>query len=113
MKRAYRLLPLLIILPSLTGPVFAGDDPDTDAQVCYGYARVGYDMVINSRLGVPPDHVVGLAARPAATAERRYSTPVLKIVLGAYLWQGAPDEYAAQVMSSCSQHGTDSCFDTG
>jgi hypothetical protein len=111
MKRAYRLLPLLILLPPLAGPVLAGDD--TGTQVCYGYARVAYDMVINSRLGIPPDHVVGLAERPAATAERRYSTPVLKIVLGAYLWHGEPDEYAAQVMSSCFQHAADLCLDTG
>ena len=35
-----------------------------DQQTCYSLAMVGMDSVINSRLGVLPEHVLDLASQP-------------------------------------------------
>ena len=105
MKGVYVLL--IAILPLMAWSVLAhtfgaggSADGDQGAPICYGYSIVGYDMVINARLGVPPDREVGLAIQPAPGAER-YSTPLLKIVLEAYGWRGGPDDYAMRVMGNC------------
>ena len=71
---------------------------------------VGMDSVINSRLGIHPEHLLHLAAvDPEATITMpehlyvpdRYSPLLLKIIYDAYLWEGAPHEYASQVMYTC------------
>jgi hypothetical protein len=114
MKRVYALL--IAVLPPLVFPVltYASASGDDGAPVCYGYAIVGYDMVVNARLGVPPDLAVGLAAKPPGDgADRHYSIPVLKVVLEAYAWRGGPDEYATQVMDHCMRQTSGKCFDTG
>mgnify|MGYP001551722058 CR=1 FL=1 len=115
-----RWVPALLIafLPALVSPAPAGTAAaDEGAPVCYGYAIIGYDMVVNARLGVPPDEVVGLAAGPAAHGGKveSYSVPVLKVVLGAYGWHAGPDDYATQVMDLCIQEseGKPFGFDDG
>jgi hypothetical protein len=78
---------------------------DKHAQICYGYAMVGYDSVINSRLGVPAEYAMGLALKnpmKEATSER-YSINVLKVTLNAYIWPGSPHDYAVQVLYNCAK----------
>ena len=114
MKTVYALL--ITIFPVLLIPAIsrasASAPADEGAPVCYGYAVVGYDMVIDARLGVPPDLAIGLAAKaPGTGTDRQYSIPVLKLVLGAYGWQGAPEDYAAQVMNYCVQNSGGRSFE--
>jgi hypothetical protein len=81
----------------------AGEPIDGPEQHCYGLAMVGYDSVINSRLGVPPEHVIGLASLQTVGAESSSFQPyLLKVVLGAYLWEKSPHNYAVKVMYNCS-----------
>ena len=75
------------------------------AQLCYSYAMVGYDSVINSRLGVPAEYALGLAIKNPGKdgADGSYSINVLKIALNAYVWQGNPHDYAVQVLYNCAK----------
>jgi len=99
---------LFISMPFLASPALAFDNPPQElgAQLCYGYAMVGYDSVINSRLGVPVEHSLGLAEKSPFTTvaeERHFSTHVLKIVLNAYMWSDSPHDYAVRVFYQCAK----------
>ena len=83
----------------------------SDTSYCYGLAMVGMDSVINSRLGMHPEHLLHLAVTdPEATITlpehlyipERYSPLLLKIIYDAFLWEGSPHEYASQVMYTCA-----------
>jgi len=81
---------------TLTGP----------EQQCYGVSMVGYDSVINSRLGVPAEHALELArlkvTHVSDNVEDNYSPFLLKVILDAYLWFETPHTYAVKVMYSCA-----------
>ncbi|MBK8162295.1 MAG: hypothetical protein IPK65_03830 [Gammaproteobacteria bacterium] len=77
---------------------------------CYGLAMVGMDSVINSRLGIRPEHILHLAttdpdsaiaSHDEISAAAPYSTRLLRIIFEAYLWQGEPHEYASAVLEGC------------
>ena len=102
----------IALLAILTFPCYALADAasdtrqlDKDAQFCYGYAMVGYDSVINARLGLPAENVLGMALKnPLKEAtEERYYINVLKIALNAYMWKGNPHDYAIQVLYNCAK----------
>lgn len=102
----------IALLVILTFPCYVNADAssdtyqlDKDAQLCYGYAMVGYDSVINSRLGLPAENALGLALKnPLKEAtEERYHINVLKIALNAYMWKGDPHDYAVQVLYNCAK----------
>jgi len=98
---------LFITTPLIATPALAFDKPPMEmgAQLCYGYAMVGFDSVINSRLGVPAEYALGLAEKNPITAvtDDRYSTRVLKIVLDAYMWPDSPHDYAVGVFYQCAK----------
>jgi|GEM_PF-1377695 len=97
----------LMIAPLFANEAFAFDNPplEKDTQLCYGYAMVGYDSVINSRLDVPVEYALGLAMKipVTAAADEQYSIDVLKVVLDAYLWPDSPHDYAVQVFYHCTK----------
>lgn len=111
-----RALSLSLLLSSLTAPAFAfeGAPADPGALYCYGHAMVGFDSVINSRLGVPAELTVGLASKNplAATSHENYSHDLVKVVLDAYMWQGSPHEYAVGVFYHCAQRQAISLLST-
>ncbi|MDH5544107.1 MAG: hypothetical protein OEZ43_00855 [Gammaproteobacteria bacterium] len=87
--------------PSLAA---VGQPIDGPEQHCYGMSMVGYDSVINSRLGVPPEHALELAAiQRVGGKDVVYQPFLLKVVLDAYLWNQAPHNYAVKVMYQCAQ----------
>lgn len=98
---------LLISTPlfATSALAFGNPPPEKGAQLCYGYAMVGLDSVINSRLGVPAEYALGLAEKNPVTtvADDRYSTQVLKIVLDAYMWPDSPHDYAVRVFYHCAR----------
>lgn len=74
-----------------------------DEQYCYGKAMVGMDSVINSRLGVPPEHALDLIPKSIQTnTGADESTDFLKIILNAYLWEFSPHAYAQRVFYLCA-----------
>jgi len=71
---------------------------------CYGQAMVGMDSVINSRLGVPAEHALGLSLNSSlhVAMEDEYSTSMLSTILAAYLWSDTPHSYAIKVFYACA-----------
>ncbi|MBL1260998.1 MAG: hypothetical protein COB33_010760 [Thiotrichaceae bacterium] len=71
---------------------------------CYGQAMVGMDSVINSRLGVPAEHALGLSLNSSLRVARgdEYSTSMLNTILAAYLWDDTPHSYAIKVFYACA-----------
>ncbi|VAW86091.1 hypothetical protein MNBD_GAMMA17-499 [hydrothermal vent metagenome] len=71
---------------------------------CYGQAMVGMDSVINSRLGVPAEHALGLSLNSSMHVAMgdEYSTSMLNTILAAYLWKDTPHSYAIKVFYACA-----------
>jgi len=82
--------------------IFPGN---SSVQYCYGMAMIGFDSVINSRIGVPPDELVVLARMNSLSppGEHYYSTDLLGSMFNAYLWEGSPHSYAITVFYACAQ----------
>ena len=78
---------------------------NSDVQACYGFAMVGMDSVINSRLGVPAEHAFELARLTEVSSQggTMYSKDMLNNVLNAYMWKGTPHAYAINMFYQCAQ----------
>jgi len=78
---------------------FEGEQSD-----CFAKAMVGMDSVINSRLGVPPEHALDLTAQTTPTgAAPEFDNYTLNVILNAYLWEDTPHTYAVKVFFNCAQ----------
>lgn len=89
----------ILNLPVLAQP---GEPLEGPEEHCYGVAMVGYDSVINSRLGVPAEHALDLAELRKVSGNNGYQPFLLKVVLDAYLWEKTPHAYAVRVMYACA-----------
>jgi len=77
----------------------------SDQDGCFAKAMIGMDSVINSRLGVPPEHALDLTAKPqkAGVDTKSFDNPTLNVILAAYLWNDTPHAYAVRVFFNCAQ----------
>jgi len=105
--------PLIIIVflaSPLTSTAFEALPTNDEEYLCYSQAMIGYDSVINSRLGVPAEHALDLAVlsnkRVSSTEKIVYSGALLKTILDAYLWSEDPHSYAIKVFYRCAQEDT-------
>ncbi len=73
-------------------------------QACYASAMIGYDYVINSRVGLPIERALNTVSVnvDANNVSDTYKFQLHKVVMNAYQWQGAPHTYAAKVMYNCA-----------
>jgi len=104
---------LVLTVPAFVVAVFSAAPATADLtgstqltqaqQQCYGMAMIGMDSVINSRLGVPPEHAVELTRVSGSGADAQYDYPMLNVMLAAYLWKGTPHAYAMNVFYNCAQ----------
>lgn len=78
---------------------------DGEQSDCFAKAMIGMDSVINSRLGVPPEHALDLTIEPRKvdTASAEYDSYTLNVILNAYLWEDTPHKYAVNVFFKCAQ----------
>ena len=99
------LITLLAVVPATVSAyeynAFGGDQDD-----CFAKAMIGMDSVINSRLGVPPEHALDLTILPQQTGATsgEYDNETLNVILSAYLWEDTPHTYAVRVFFNCAQH---------
>lgn len=101
MKSPVSLAAMLSSATALASPQFI--PMDASMQHCYAQAMVGMDSVINSRLGVIPEHALDLSRNSIhAAPDERYWTRLLAVILDAYLWPGAPHDYAVRVFFTCA-----------
>jgi hypothetical protein len=102
-----KTLGVILMLAALPGLAPAYDFPmfDDGVRDCYGRAMIGYDSVINARLGIPPEHALALARLPdvASTAGAEYRDDILIVMWGAYLWTNSPHNYAINVFYRCAR----------
>jgi len=83
----------------VTNTALANVDPDDltpKEQACYAKAMVGFDSVINSRLGITPEESVRIYG--FGTEQNDF---YLQAVLGAYLWKETPHKYAVRTFLQC------------
>ena len=105
--KLYRYIVITVILFGLPNLVaaFEYNAFGSDQDDCFAKAMVGMDSVINSRLGVPPEHALDLTIEPRRTGSSvdEYDSKTLNIILAAYLWKDTPHTYAIKVFFSCAQ----------
>lgn len=110
MKRQCCALPLLSLLVTpFVAAAYESIPVNTHEQLCYGRAMIGFDSVINSRLGVPAEHALHLAVlRHAAPTQEGtvYSKALLNTIWDAYFWQETPHSYALKVFYRCATEQT-------
>lgn len=100
---------MIVATFGMAGQAAAGSDArlvSAGADWCFGSAMVGFDSVINSQLDVPAEHAIDMAAmntRTGALNASKLSTPLLTVILDAYLWEGSPHDYAVNVFYACAQ----------
>ena len=108
MKRFLTALPLL--LAAGAAQAFDTYPLSGPAQRCYSVAMVGYDSVINSRMGVPPEQALNLVQTRNENGTRLvreglYGDYLLKVIMGAYLWEQSPHAYAVDTFYRCARQG--------
>ena len=108
----FGVLALTLALAGSSAHAFNTPSFATAQQQCYGVAMVGFDSVINSRMGVPPEHALELASVRQYTAHDSgpvvdvadiYGAYLLKVILSAYLWEENPHSYAVDVFYRCAR----------
>jgi hypothetical protein len=90
---------ILVFYLFFTTPILADvdvDDLTPKEQACYAKAMIGFDSVINSRLGLLPEHGVSLTG--FGTNQNDF---YLEAILGAYLWKKSPHKYAVKTFLNC------------
>lgn len=103
MKTYNKLIFMALFCWAGTALSYEGLPVDEAEQACYGKAMVGLDSVINSRLGVPPEHALELAmVKTKSMADQRYSKDMLRTILDAYLWEQSPHSYAVKIFFRCA-----------
>jgi len=95
----YKLIIAIILLISANSAMAFSDSEDESS--CYAISMIGYDSVINSRLGVKPDELVYRFGY-RTTAEIEF----IRVALGAYSWKGTPHQYAIHIFFNCAQDTT-------
>ncbi len=98
------LIAVLAVLPaSVSAYEYSAFGSDQDD--CFAKAMIGMDSVINSRLGVPPEHALDLTIlpRPTGSQSGEYDNDTLNVILSAYLWKDTPHTYAVRVFFNCAQ----------
>ena len=107
-----RIIPGLLVW-LLSAQAWAFGDNRTlalEAQQCFAVSMVGFDSVINSRMGVPPEHALNLVRTRQQVSPLEgdvfskgiYGTYLLRVILDAYLWQESPHDYAVRTFYTCA-----------
>ncbi len=108
MTYTQKLLPLLFALPlTVSAHAYEFTEVTDEIRDCYSKAMIGYDSVINARLGVPPEHALTYTsyALDATPEQTQYLDNILIVVWGGYLWKSSPHNYAINVFYRCARDG--------
>lgn len=73
-------------------------------EECYASAMIGYDYVINSRVGLPMERALNTVTvnQNSAIIKDVYKFHLRSIVENAYQWSGSPHEFAVLVLFNCA-----------
>lgn len=95
----------LFFLTSGTASSDQNTSLNNDEAKCYSVAMIGYDYVINSRVGVPLTRALNTVSvnLQSTAVENIYKVELQDVVQKAYLWQGSPHEYAVKTIINCAR----------
>lgn len=80
------------------------DGMDNLTAVCYAKSMIGYDSVINSRVGLEPELSIHITQNnPLKPKHPLSKTNLLITIMDAYLWKGPAHSYAVVTFSKCIQ----------
>ena len=70
---------------------------------CHAHAMIGYDSVINSRLGIPAELAIQLTRidNDPSAIEKEFMLALSITIMTAYLWQDTPGDYYIEVFNQC------------
>jgi hypothetical protein len=105
MNSKFACVVLFVLMPFTASPVYAYESfgLTADQQECFSFAMIGMDSVINSRLGLPPEHALEISRVSNFRAtEEKFDNVVLNVMLNAYLWKTSPHSYALKVFFDCA-----------
>lgn len=109
MKRFFCILVLSACATVSTGNI-AGTGPAEDDiyPACHAHAMIGFDSVINSRLGVPAELALEVTRfnHDLSTVEKDYMLELLTTMMTAYLWQDTPGDFYVEVFKQCMDKAT-------
>lgn len=75
---------------------------DSITAICYAKSMIGYDSVINSRVGLEPELSIHITQNNKFKDTHPLSkTNLLITIMEAYLWGGPPHSYAVVTFSKC------------
>lgn len=95
----------LISLGGTSAHAYESYGLSSDQQQCFSYAMIGMDSVINSRLGLPPEHALEIARLVnVRNMDVTFDNAILNVMLSAYLWQTSPHSYAIKVFYDCAKN---------
>lgn len=109
MKRLFCILVLSACMLISAGTFAVSSMPEEDIYpACHAHAMIGFDTVINSRLGIPAEQVLGLARidHNHSAVEKEYMLALLITIMSAYLWQDTPGDYYVEVFNQCLEKAT-------
>ena len=105
MTLTQKLSPLLFFLPfALSAQAYEFPEVSDEIRDCYSKAMIGYDSVINARLGVPAEQALTYTyrTRDSTPEQVQYLDNILIVVWGGYLWKSSPHNYAISVFYHCA-----------
>lgn len=79
------------------------NDLSDNERECYAASMIGFDSVINSRVGVPAEHAIRITSgHDHFTKTSPLYRDNLRITIWtAYLWKDSPHTYAVKTFASC------------
>lgn len=80
---------------------FSYADSNELTEECYAKAMIGYDSVINSRVGLYPEKSIHITNNSLPDESPLSRINLLRTIMGAYLWGGTPHAYAVKTFGEC------------
>ena len=105
MTLTQKFSPLLFALPiAFTAQAYEFPEVTDEIRDCYSKAMIGFDSVINARLGVPAEHALTYTSqsRDSTPEQTQFFDSILTVVWGGYLWKSSPHNYAISVFYHCA-----------
>lgn len=101
---SFKTLNIIVLSLCTTGLYAQENTLRADQEECYAAAMIGYDYVINSRVGLPLQNAISTVSinNDSRTIRDTYKYQLKDIVYNAYLWEESPHTYATTVMYNCA-----------
>ncbi len=103
-KLFHKLIAGLVLIFSVSASANDSSPLNSNEHECFALSMIGFDQVINSRVGVPIEHALNTMTVNQQSPNVRdiYKMRLKGVVQHAFRWGGSPHEYAVKVLFSCA-----------